>query len=188
MGLNNARGTLFYEFARVVDETKPLICIGENVKGPLNHDEGRTLEGMRSILDEIGYKPIDPRILKAIFYNVTQKRERLILVGIRKDIEIDFSYPKPYKKIYTLKDALKAGELFPTDVPGFDGGLYPKKKREILDTAPPGGYWRDFPLNLQNEFIQKKFLFRWWKDRNGQENELGRTKLNINMQPSSKSD
>ncbi len=157
LGLNDARGTLFYEFARVVDETKPLICVGENVRGLLNHDEGRTLEGMKSILDEIGYKPIDPRILKAIFYNVPQKRERLILVGIRKDVEIDFSYPKPYKKIYTLKDVLKAGELFPTDVPESEGSLYPKRKREILDKVPPGGYWRDLPLNLQKEYMQKSF-------------------------------
>ncbi len=157
LGLDDARGTLFYEFARVVDETRPLICVGENVRGLLNHDDGRTLEGMKSILDEIGYRPIDPRILKAIFYKVPQKRERLILVGIRKDIEIDFSYPKPYKKIYTLKDALKAGELFPSDVPESDGSLYPKRKREILDKVPPGGYWRDLPLHLQKEYMQKSF-------------------------------
>lgn len=129
LGFEDARGTLFYEFARVVDETKPLICIGENVRGLLNHDGGRTLEGMKSILDEIGYKPIHPRILKAIFYNVPQKRERLILVGIRKDINLDFSFPKPYNKLYNLKDALKAGALYPTDVPKSEGSNYPKKKR-----------------------------------------------------------
>ena len=157
LGLNDARGTLFYEFARVVDETKPLICVGENVRGLLNHDSGRTLEGMKSILDEIGYRPVDPRILKAIFYNVPQKRERLILVGIRKDIEVDFSFPKPYKKIYALKDALKAGELYPTNVPESEGSLYPKRKREILDKVPPGGYWRNLPLNLQKEYMQKSF-------------------------------
>lgn len=158
LGLEDARGTLFYEFARVVDETKPLICVGENVRGLLNHDEGRTLAGMKSILDEIGYKPVDPRILKAIFYNVPQKRERLILVGIRKDIEIDFNFPKPYKTIYTLKDALKSGDLFPTDVPDSDGTLYPKRKREILDKVPPGGYWRDLSLELQKEYMQKSFF------------------------------
>ncbi|MCE7054997.1 DNA (cytosine-5-)-methyltransferase [Algoriphagus sp. AGSA1] len=157
LGLEDARGTLFYEFARVVDEVRPLVCVGENVRGLLNHDEGRTLAGMKSILDEIGYKPLDERILKAIFYNVPQKRERLILVGIRKDIDIDFSYPKPYKKIYTLKDALKAGELYPTDVPESEGSLYPKSKRDILDKVPPGGYWRDLPLDLQMKYMQKSF-------------------------------
>lgn len=157
LGLEDARGTLFYEFARVVDEVRPLICVGENVRGLLNHDEGRTLEGMKSILDEIGYKPIDPRILKAIFYKVPQKRERLILVGVRKDIDLDFAFPKPYQKIYTLKDALKAGELYPTDVPESGGTKYPVRKKEILDLIPPGGYWRDLPLDLQKEYMQKSF-------------------------------
>lgn len=157
LGFEDARGTLFYEFARVVNETKPLICIGENVRGLLNHDEGRTIEGMISVLDEIGYKPLDPRILKAIFYKVPQKRERLILVGIRKDIDVDFNFPKPYKQIFNLRDALKAGSLYPTDVPDSDGTIYSKRKSEILDKVPPGGYWRDLPLNLQKEYMQKSF-------------------------------
>lgn len=157
LGLQDARGTLFYEFARIVDEVKPLICVGENVRGLLNHDGGRTLEGMKSILDEIGYRPIDPKILKAIFYKVPQKRERLILVGIRKDIKIDFEFPKPYKRIFTVKDALKAGDLFPKDVPASYGTYYPKKKEEILKKVPPGGYWRDLPLTLQKEYMQKSF-------------------------------
>jgi DNA (cytosine-5)-methyltransferase 1 len=157
LGLNDARGTLFYEFARVVEETKPLICVGENVRGLLNHENGRTLEGMKSILDEIGYRVVDPRILKAIFYKVPQKRERLILAGIRKDIDVDFSFPKPYKKIFNLKDALKAGELFSTDVPKSEGSAYPKRKKEILDKIPPGGYWRDLPLDIQKEYMQKSF-------------------------------
>lgn len=158
LGLKDARGTLFYEFARIVNETKPLICIGENVRGLLNHDNGKTLRGMKSILDEIGYKPIDERILKAIFYKVPQKRERLILVGIRKDIDIDFAFPKPHHKVYNLRDALKAGELYPTDVRESQGTKYPKRKKEILDKIPPGGYWRDLPLKLQREYMQKSFF------------------------------
>lgn len=157
LGLKDARGTLFYEFARIVNETKPLLCIGENVRGLLNHDGGRTLQGMKSILDEIGYKPLDEKILKAIFYKVPQKRERLILVGIRKDIDIDFSFPKPYNKVYNLKDALKAGELYETDVQESEGTKYPKRKKEILNKIPPGGYWRDLPLKLQKEYMQKSF-------------------------------
>ncbi|MEK6783815.1 MAG: DNA (cytosine-5-)-methyltransferase [Bacteroidota bacterium] len=157
LGLKDARGTLFYEFARIVNETKPLLCIGENVRGLLNHDGGRTLRGMKSILDEIGYKPLDEKILKAIFYKVPQKRERLILVGIRKDIDIDFGFPKPYNKVYNLKDALKAGELYSTDVQESEGTKYPKRKKEILTKIPPGGYWRDLPLKLQKEYMQKSF-------------------------------
>jgi DNA (cytosine-5)-methyltransferase 1 len=157
LGLADARGTLFYEFARVVQETNPLLCIGENVRGLLNHEGGKTLQGMVSILDEIGYRVLEPKVLKAIFYNVPQKRERLIIVGIRKDIDIDFIYPKPNKKVYTLKDALKKGELFNTNVPNAPGPKYPKRKKEILDLVPQGGYWRDLPLKLQKEYMQKSF-------------------------------
>jgi len=157
LGLQDARGTLFYEFARIVDETKPKICVGENVRGLLNHDKGRTIEGMRSILDEIGYRTLDPKILKAIFYNVPQKRERLILIGIRKDLEIDFEFPKPHKKTYSLRDALKKGDLFDANVPSSPGTTYPTRKKEILDLVPPGGYWRDLPLDVQKEFMQKSF-------------------------------
>ena len=155
LGLKDARGTLFYEFARVVQNTRPLICMGENVKGLLNHDDGRTLKGMQSILDEIGYRVLDPKILKAIFYNVPQKRERLILVGIRKDIDVDFLFPKPFQKIYTLKDALKAGDLFPTDVPKSKGSSYPEHKKKVLDMVPPGGYWRD---NRNSIIVIRKYL------------------------------
>lgn len=158
LGLNDARGTLFYEFARVVNEVRPPICIGENVRGLLSHEKGKTLEGMISILDEIGYKVVSPvQVLKAINYNVPQKRERLILVGVRKDIEIEYSYPKPYKEVYNLEDALKRGDLFDTDVPDSGGANYPEHKKKILDLIPPGGYWRNLPIPLQKEYMQKSF-------------------------------
>lgn len=157
LGLKDARGTLFYEFAKVVQQTQPLICMGENVRGLLNHDGGRTLAGMRSILDEIGYRVLEPKVLKAIFYNVPQKRERLILIGVRKDVDVDFLFPKPFKKIYTLRDALKAGELYPTDVPESNGAKYPEHKRKVLDLVPQGGYWRDLPLDIQKAYMQKSF-------------------------------
>jgi DNA (cytosine-5)-methyltransferase 1 len=159
LGLEDARGTLFYEFARVVQETNPLICVGENVRGLLSHDSGKTLKGMISILDEIGYRVLQPQVLKAIYYNVPQKRERLFIVGIRKDIDIDFLYPKPnLNSVPTLKDALKKGKLYDCNVPKSIGVVYPKRKKEILDLIPPGGYWRDLPLKLQKEYMQQSFF------------------------------
>ncbi len=157
LGLADARGTLFYEFARVVKEVNPPICIGENVRGLLSHDGGRTLKGMISILDEIGYKVMPVQVLKAIHYKVPQKRERLILVGVRKDIDIEFEYPKPNNKIYNLDAALKKGELFDCDVPESIGAKYPQKKKEVLDLVPPKGYWRDLPLDIQKEFMAGSF-------------------------------
>lgn len=158
LGLNDARGTLFYEFARVVNEVKPAICIGENVRGLLSHEKGKTLEGMISILDEIGYNVVSPvKVLKAINYKVPQKRERLILVGIRKDIDLKYNYPLPHDKTYNLSDALKKGDLFDSNVPKSKGTNYPEHKKKILDLVPQKGYWRDLPLNLQKEYMQKSF-------------------------------
>jgi len=157
LGLSDARGTLFYEFARVVKQVKPMICIGENVRGLLSHENGRTLQGMISILNEIGYRVAPIQVLKAINYKVPQKRERLILVGVRKDIDLNYEYPTPYKKIYNLKDALKKGELFNCNVPKSAGAKYPKSKIEVLDLVPQKGYWRDLPLAIQKKFMGGSF-------------------------------
>jgi DNA (cytosine-5)-methyltransferase 1 len=158
LGLNDARGTLFYEFARVVKEVNPPICIGENVRGLLSHEGGNTLKGMISILDEIGYKVVPVQVLKAINYNVPQKRERLILVGIRKDIgksftDLKYDYPRPYKRVYNLEDALKKSDLFDCEVPKSDGSKYPRSKIEVLDLVPQKGYWRDLPTDIQKSFM-----------------------------------
>ena len=157
LGLADARGTLFYEYARVLKEVNPLICIGENVRGLLSHENGKTLNGMISILDEIGYNVAPIQVLKAINYKVPQKRERLILVGVRKDIHLKYEYPKPYKKIYTLRDALRKGELYDSNVPKSDGAKYPESKKAVLDLVPQKGYWRDLPVNIQKEFMGGSF-------------------------------
>jgi len=157
LGLDDARGTLFYEFARVIKEVNPPICIGENVRGLLSHEKGKTLQGMLSILDEIGYNVVPIQVLKAIHYRVPQKRERLILVGVRKDIQVNFEYPKPHNKIYNLKDALKKGELFNKNVPKSEGAKYPQYKKDILDLVPPKGYWRDLPIDLQKKYMGGSF-------------------------------
>jgi len=157
LGLQDARGTLFYEFARVVKEVNPLICIGENVKGLLSHEKGKTIEGMISILDEIGYNVVPVQVLKAINYKVPQKRERVILVGIRKDIDLKYEYPKPHNKIYNLIDALKKGELYDCNVPKSEGSKYPEHKKAVLDLVPQKGYWRNLPLDIQKEYMGKSF-------------------------------
>jgi len=157
LGFSDARGTMFYEFARCIKETEPLICVGENVRGLLNHDKGRTLDAMINILEELGYDVVKPQVLRAINYKVPQKRERLIIVGIKKGCGAKFEYPKPYPKKYNLQDALKAGELFETNVPESPGQIYPKRKKEILNLVPPGGYWRDLPVNIQKEYMLKSY-------------------------------
>ncbi len=156
-GLGDTRGTLFYEFAKAVNIVKPKIFIAENVRGLLNHDAGRTLETIVNTFSQLGYKVLTPQVLKAIFYEVPQKRERLFIVGIRDDLDINFEYPNRCQRIYTLRDALRKGVLYDCDVPESLGQTYPKRKKEILSLVPQGGYWRDLPVEIQKEYMLKSF-------------------------------
>ncbi len=160
LGFEDTRGTLFFEFARAVKETNPKVFVAENVRGLLAHDEGRTLTAITDIIDELGYELVPPRVLKAVFYKVPQKRERLFLIGIRKDLadKVEFHWPSPYHRILTLQDALKAGELYKDDVPQSPGQKYPQRKAEIMAQVPAGGYWKDLPDALQREYMQKSYF------------------------------
>lgn len=159
LGFEDTRGTLFFEFARAVKEINPKVLLAENVRGLLNHDDGRTLETIKNIITDLGYTLFEPRVLKAIFYKVPQKRERLIIVAVRNDLAdgIDYDWPSSYNKVLTLKDALKKGQLYDSDVPESEGQKYPKRKAEILSMVPPGGYWRDLPEDIQKEYMLKSF-------------------------------
>jgi DNA (cytosine-5)-methyltransferase 1 len=159
MGMEDTRGTLFYEFARALQESEPKLFLAENVKGLFSHDKGRTLQTMVEVFESMGYEVLEPKVLKAIYYHVPQKRERVFIVGIKKEYasKVTFSWPTPSEKLYMLKDALKKGDLFSTDVPVSVGQVYPEKKKQVLDLVPAGGYWRDLPLELQKEYMMKSF-------------------------------
>lgn len=159
-GFEDTRGTLFFEFARAIKEMQPKVFLGENVRGLLEHDTGKTLATIKTAIADLGYTLIEPRILKAIFYRVPQKRERLFLVGIRNDLVnfSKFNWPSPHKRVMVLRDALKAGELYPNDVPESFGQTYPEKKKAVLDLVPPGGYWRDLPDAVQREYMKKSYF------------------------------
>lgn len=160
LGFEDMRGTLFFEFARAIKEIKPKLFLGENVRGLLTHDKGKTLEAIKSVIQELGYTLIEPRVLKAIFYRVPQKRERLFLVCIRNDLikYNNFEWPKPFDRVLTLKDALKKGVLYDSDCPESQGQVYPQRKKEILSMVPPGGCWVDLPDDIQREYMQKSYF------------------------------
>ena len=160
LGFEDTRGTLFYEFARAVKETNPKVILAENVKGLVSHESGKTLQTIKEVINEIGYELVEPEVLKAIFYRVPQKRERIFLVAIRKDFSrfVQFRYPAKFPEIFTMRDALKKGRLFETDVPESEGQVYPKRKREIMSKVPAGGYWRDLPDNLQREYMRGSYF------------------------------
>lgn len=159
-GFDDVRGTLFFQFARAIDEIRPNVFLAENVRGLLNHDGGKTLATIKSVIHELGYTLVSSSILKAMYYRVPQKRERLFLVAVRNDLHHNavFHLPKPEHCIMTLKDGLKAGELYACDVPQSIGAVYPEKKKAVLDLVPAGGYWRDLPEAIQRDYMKKSYF------------------------------
>lgn len=144
-GFSDTRGTLFYEFARAIKEVRPKIAIGENVRGLEKHDDGRTLKTMISVLDELGYS-LNYRILKAQYYDVPQKRERLIIFAVRKDTECPIIFPKEKNYYISMKQAL-------VNCPLSDGQQYPERKRKVMQLVPEGGCWRDLPDDVAREYM-----------------------------------
>ena len=111
LGLEDVRGTMFYYYAKILKELKPKVFLAENVRGLVSHDNGKTLQTMIDVFTEIGYN-VTYKVLKAINYDVAQKRERIIIIGTRKDLsDIEFKFPKPFDHIPTLREALKDLEI-----------------------------------------------------------------------------
>ena len=188
-GLNDTRGTLFFELARAVKEIQPKVFMGENVKGLLSHENGRTLDVIRNAISELGYTLVEPKVLKAIMYQVPQKRERLILIAIRNDIYergIRFKWPDPYKRVMTLRDAFFRGELFDTDVPKSDGQLYPAKKARVMALVPEGGDWRDLPVEVQKEYMGGSFFLGGGKTGMARRLSMDEPSLTLTCAPAQK--
>lgn len=150
LGFEDLRGTMFFEFARCVKEVQPKIAVGENVRGLLTHDNGRTLQTMISVLEDLGYR-VRYKVVKSQYLDVPQKRERLIIIGVRKDLNIPIIFPKEQDYTVTLRDAL-------ADCPKSEGQKYPEQKKKILELVPPGGYWRDLPEDLQKSYMGASYF------------------------------
>ncbi|MGM9853289.1 MAG: DNA cytosine methyltransferase [Muribaculaceae bacterium] len=115
-GLSDTRGTLFYEYARVIKEAQPKCFIFENVRGMLTHDKGRTWETVKSVFRELNYTlyikhnddGIETPLLNAADYGMPQLRHRLFIIGIRNDIRLnqDFTFPEPITLKTTVYDYL----------------------------------------------------------------------------------
>jgi DNA (cytosine-5)-methyltransferase 1 len=97
LGFEETRGTLFFDVAEILRRKQPKAFFLENVKGLMIHDKGRTLTTILNTLDEVGYVVPDPKIVNAMYFGVPQHRERINIVGFRKDLGItkeDFEYPE----------------------------------------------------------------------------------------------
>ena len=147
-GFDDIRGTLFFEFARCIQQIQPKIALIENVRGLIKHDQGKTLSTILNTLDNLGYK-FNYQLLRAQFLDVPQKRERVVIIATRKNLDIEILFPKEKDYTISLRKALK-------NCPSSIGAKYPPRKKEIMDLVPPGGYWRDLPLEIQQEYMKKR--------------------------------
>jgi DNA (cytosine-5)-methyltransferase 1 len=110
LGFEDTRGTLFFEAARIVKAKKPKVLLGENVKGLVGHDKGRTLNVIIQTLCDIGYT-VDFNVLNSKYFGVPQNRERVFIVAVRddlveqvpwKDVEGSTVVPKGKRRIQQL--------------------------------------------------------------------------------------
>ncbi|PMC41284.1 DNA cytosine methyltransferase [Lactobacillus iners] len=151
LGFGDTRGTLFAQFARCVREVKPKMFMFENVKGMLSHDKGRTFKTITHEFERLGYEVIY-KVLNAAYYGVGQKRQRLIVIGIRNDLKdkIKFEYPQQDKKMTVLKDVLK-------NVPDSPYQPYSENKRKVMELVPAGGCWVDLPEDVAKAYMGKSY-------------------------------
>ena len=148
LGLEDARGTLFYHYALFLEKLQPKMFLFENVRGLLTHDHGKTYSTMLDIFTRAGYT-IDKQVLNAWNYSVPQKRERLITIGIRNDLvgKTEYRFPKAHSYKPVLRDVL-------LDCPDGPGVPYGEKKRKIFELVPAGGYWRDIDPAIAKEYMK----------------------------------
>lgn len=148
LGLDDIRGTMFYYYAEFIKQLKPKMFFAENVKGLTTHDGGKTIETMINVFEELEYK-VEWKVLNAWDYGVAEKRQRVVIIGIRKDLtdKVKFEYPIPHEYKPVLRDVLQ-------NVPDSVGAKYPEKKKKVFDLVPPGGYWRDLPEDVAKDYMK----------------------------------
>jgi len=149
-GLEDPRGQLILEFNRLVNECRPKLLLVENVKGLVTHEKGKTLDSLTELFSNGGLYEIQYKVLNAGNYGVPQKRERIIIVGTRSDLNLKYEFPSPVSEKVFLKDALQ-------NVPPSDGENYSEEKRKVLEKVPPGGCWVNLPLEIQKSYMGKAF-------------------------------
>lgn len=105
MGFEDTRGTLFFNVAEIIEKKQPKAFFLENVRGLINHDEGRTFETIKRVIEEdLGYS-FFAKIVKASDYGLPQFRPRVFMVGF-KDKNINFEFPESKELNLTMSDVM----------------------------------------------------------------------------------
>lgn len=107
-GFEDTRGTLFFDVAEIIKNKQPKAFFLENVKGLRSHDKGKTLKTILNTLrEDLGYYVPDPQVMNAKNFGVPQNRERIFIVGFRKDLGItEFKYPEPLEDKVAIEDTV----------------------------------------------------------------------------------
>lgn len=149
-GLEDTRGTLFYDYAHLIKDVSPKVFMYENVRGLTTHDGGKTWAIMKNVFDELGYE-IHEALLNASDYGIPQTRRRVFIVGFRNDLSMKnkFEFPKPVELKWTMQDFLlsnaklgnflsRDGEIEIRPEPGKIDPRYiltPKLKQYVMSTG-----------------------------------------------------
>lgn len=133
LGLEDTRGTLFYDFARLIKEIEPKVFIYENVRNLLNHDKGKTWQVIYDVFCQLGYH-VSYSILNAADYGIPQHRRRLFVVGFKLN-NPHFEFPNKKELNYTMSDFLLDNCALGHFLHDGDGNLLVEKIRGKVDNA-----------------------------------------------------
>lgn len=156
-GLDDTRGTLFYEYARLIDEIRPKVFIYENVRAVTSHDGGKTWKKMQQVFSELDYS-FSWKVLNARDYGIPQNRERLFVVGYRNDLNLDveFSFPQAIELEKKMQDFL---------LDNAPGGYFLPKKGVDFVTSEKNLSKRFTQIDGEVQLCQKKNQqFNWHGD------------------------
>lgn len=156
-GLEDTRGTLFYEYARLIEEIKPKVFIYENVRAVMSNNDGKTWAKMQQVFKELGYN-FSFSLLNSKNYGIPQNRERLFVVGFREDITLEkpFEFPQPFPLQRKMKDFL---------INNAPGGYFLPKKGVAFVTMKKNLSKKFTQIDGEIQLCQKKNQqFNWHGD------------------------
>ncbi len=146
-GVHDSRGMLYKECLRIIESKMPKVIVFENVKGLLStkYIDGRNLAEVivedLSKMNNVGYNVVY-QLVNASDYGVPQNRQRVLFVGVRKDLGITFSFPQKQSK-----DGLSLRHILdvPEDVENNVDWAFSPQALDMIDHIPEGGSWKDVP-------------------------------------------
>lgn len=174
-GLADTRGTLFYEYARLVKEIRPKVFIYENVKALLSNDEGKTWKTVSKIFTDLDYN-WKKAVLNAKDYGIPQNRERVFVVGFRKDLKLekDFDFPVPIELKKKMQDFL---------IDNAPGGYFLPEKGVDFVTDEKNLTKRYTQIDGEIQLCQKKNQqFNWHGDFVFQSEEDAKQKIKVDLE------